>query len=328
MKCAFLSKPGELSITEVEKPAIKANEVLIEVEMAAICGSDASLYYGKCEVPLPVIPGHEAVGHIVALGKSVNHLQPDQRVVIQPNYGCGVCSVCLSGLANICPKKIRIGLDVNGVFGQYIAVPGHSVCPVPESLSNEIAVFTEPAAVALHGLNKAKPKKGQRALVFGAGVIGLLMVQLIVNEGAQAYTTDLVEQRLSLSERIGATAGTSDFKALKEHGPFDVIYETSGAPNALSLAIEIAAPGASIVILGLPGTPHPILSSAIVRKELKIYGSMIYTNEFPAVLELLANGKILTEPLISGIYPIEKLSESLEGFSQPDRVKTLIRIKG
>lgn len=327
MKCALLSKPGVLTVTEVEKPAIDATEVLIQIEMAAICGSDAALYHGKCDVPLPRIPGHEAVGRIAALGKNVTHLKLGQRVVLQPNYGCEICHVCQSGMSNICPRKVRIGLDVNGVFGQYTAVPGHTVCPVPNSLTNEIAVFTEPTAVALHGLNKAKPRKGQRVLVLGAGVIGLLMIQLVVNEGGQAFAMDLVKQRVSLANRLGAAGVFTEPDILKDQKPFDIIYETSGAPAALSQAIDVAAPGASIVILGLAGTMHPVMSSAVVRKELKIFGSMIYTDEFPAVLELLANGDIRTQPLVSGMYSLETIPEALETFSQPDRVKTLIRIK-
>lgn len=327
MKCAILTQPGNITITEAEKPTPKSNEVLIEVEMAAICGSDASVYGGKFDVPLPLIPGHEAVGRIVSTGESVSDLKPGQRVVIQPNYSCENCSICQRGMDNICPDKVRIGLDVNGVFGQYVTIPSHCAWPVPDSLDNEVAVFTEPTAVVYHAFTMAKPAKEERVLVFGAGVIGLLMVQLAARETRDVYTTDLVAQRLSLSEDLGAKAGIQDFEELSKKGPFDVIYETSGAPSALSQAIEMAAPGARIVVLGLPGAPHPVMATPIVRKELKIFGSMIYTDEFPAVLEMLANGDIQTRPLVSGVYPLEELSEVLNDFSNPDRVKTLIRIK-
>lgn len=327
MNCALLTDACKLIITEVDKPQLRPTEVLIEVELAAICGSDASLYYGKCNVPFPVIPGHEAVGTIAGVGEEVSVFSEGMRVLFMPNYGCGVCPVCKQGLPNICPQKIRIGLDSNGVFADYVAVPAHVVVPVPDGLPNRIAIFTEPTAVALHALKKARPAKGQKALIFGAGVMGLLMTQLVVNEGAEAYTTDLVQGRLDLSKKLGARDGFVSSETLIENGPYDIIYETSGAPMGLANAMEVAAPGGTIVVLGLAGQPHPVLSSTIVRKELTILGSMIYTDEFPEVLELLASGVIQTEPLITSVLSIEELPESLESFSAPDRVKTLVQIK-
>ncbi len=326
MKCAVLIKPGDLKIQNLELPEPGPAEVLIEVQLAGICGSDDSIYQGKVAVPLPVVPGHEAVGRIVSLGEGVKDRKVGQRVTIQPNFPCEKCSVCQSGLRNVCPQKVRLGLDVNGVFGQYVKVPSAYTWPVPDSLENEVAVFTEPIAVAYHALYKTVPEPGHRVLVFGAGVIGLLMVQLIIQEGNEVFTYDLASDRLSLSEELGASAGLQTKDDLSDQGPFDLIYETSGAPEALEQAIRLASPGATIVLLGLPGVSHPILTTTIVRNELRLFGSMIYTDEFPVVLELLEKGLIKTRPLISGIFSLEELPAALKGFSSPKRVKTLVRI--
>jgi 2-desacetyl-2-hydroxyethyl bacteriochlorophyllide A dehydrogenase len=326
MKCALLLKPGELKIQDMERPEPGPKEVLIQVELAGICGSDDSVYKGKMAIPLPRIPGHEAVGRIVSLGKDVRDKKVGQRVTIQPNFPCEKCSVCQSGMGNICPQKVRLGLDIDGVFAEYVKVPYSYTWPVPDSLNNDTAVFTEPIAVAYHAFLKARPKPGQRVLVFGAGVIGLLMAQLVGLEGNDVFAFDLVQDRLLIAEELGATAGFTSIEELSERGPFDLIFETSGAPVALDEAIKVASPGATIVILGLPGSPHPLLATPIVRKELKIFGSMIYTTEFPAVLDLLVKGQIKTQPLVSGIFDLEELSTALEGFADPKRVKTLIRI--
>lgn len=326
MKCAKLMSPGKIQIVDVERPAPRDNEVLIEIDMAAICGSDAALYEGKYTVPLPLIPGHEAVGSVTAVGSAVDDLNPGQRVVIEPHYACNTCTLCRSGLDNICPRKVRIGLDVSGVFAQFISVPRQCVWPVPDTLPSEVAVFAEPVAVACHGFAKARPGIGQKVLILGAGVIGLLMVQLSVRAGAIVFTMDMVDQRLALSKTLGASAGTRNMDRLTRFGPFDVVFETSGAPVALAHAVELAAPGGCIVILGLAKTPHPLLATPIVRKELSIYGSMIYTDEFPEVIRMLANGEIRTEPLVSGIHPLASLADALGTFHDPDRVKTLIRI--
>lgn len=326
MLCALLVRPGELVLSRVEKPKPSADEVLIKVELAAICGSDAALYHGKFAVALPLIPGHEAVGRVAARGSAVAGLHLGQRVVLQPNYGCRICPVCCRGLANVCPEKIRIGLDVNGVFGEYVTVPGHCVWPIPDSLDNETAVFTEPAAVAYHGFVKARPEGGQRVLVLGAGVIGLLMIQLAAGSGAVVTAMDLVAQRLVLAKRLGAVAGCTTPEQAGGQGPFDVIFDTSGAPGALDCAIALAAPGARIVVLGLAAAAHPVSSSTIVRKELQILGSMIYTDEFPKVMEMLAEGAIETRLLVSSTHELAELAQALENFSSPERVKTLIRM--
>jgi len=324
LKSAVLAKPGELKIKDLERPEPGTGEVLIKVELAGICGSDYAVYKGKMNIPLPRISGHEAVGHIVLLGKDVKDLYIGQRVTIQPNFSCDICPVCKAGQENICPDKVRLGLDMDGVFSQYVKIPCKYAWPVPDSLDNETAVFTEPLAVACHALSKARPKPGQRVLVFGTGIIGLLVTQLAGLDGNDIFTFDPVRERLLVSENLGAT-GLMSIDDLVAKGPFDLIYETSGAPEALNQVIQLASPGASIVVLGLPESSFPLFSTPIVRKELIIFGSMIYTNEFPMALDLLENRKIITHTLVSGTYDLGRLSEALDDFRNPKRIKTLIR---
>jgi 2-desacetyl-2-hydroxyethyl bacteriochlorophyllide A dehydrogenase len=327
MQCAVLDAPGRLEIRDCATPQPAPAEVLVEVELASLCGSDASLYRGKANVPLPVIPGHEAVGRIAALGTQVTGLAVGQRVVIHPNYACGRCPLCHSGQGNICPSKVRLGLDCNGVFAEYVSVPRQNAIPVPDGLASEVAVFTEPVAVAYHAFHKAKPAAGARALVIGAGVMGLLMTQFLRNAGCRIAALDLVDERLAVAQKLGAAVTAQDAAALAEQGPFDMIYETSGAPMGFSLATEVAAPGATIVLLGLSAAPHPVMTTLLVRKELRVFGSIVYTGEFPAVLALLEAQTIQTTPLVSSVHPLADIAECLEHFADPHRIKTLIRVK-
>ena len=326
MKCAIMKDTELLEIGQCDTPTPKAGEVLVEVEIAGICGSDASLFRGKTGVPLPVIPGHEAVGRIAALGENVKNVSVGQRVVIHPSFSCGECQLCRSGHANICPDKVRLGLDCDGVFAEYVTIPADYAWPVPASMDSEVAVFTEPVAVAYRAFYKAAPKAGQRALVFGAGVIGLLVTQFLRNAGCRIVAVDLVPERLEIARRMGASVTLDNTDSLAENGPFDVVYETSGAPQAFALATEVAALGGSIVLLGLPPGPHPVLATPIVRKELRVFGSIVYTDEFEPVLYMLEKGLIDTKPLVSSVCNLEDLPGCLKGFSDPDRVKTLIRI--
>jgi 2-desacetyl-2-hydroxyethyl bacteriochlorophyllide A dehydrogenase len=315
----------DVSVEEVEKPHPADNEVLLKVQMAGICGSDSSIYQGKMPVSLPIIPGHEAIGHIEAVGSAVKSFQPGQRVTVHPNYFCGNCPPCIKGLTNVCLSKTRLGIDINGVFADYVAVPEAALYAIPESLPDKVAVFAEPLAVAVHGINVASPDKDDRVLIFGAGVIGQLTLQLALLKSQNITACDLVEERLDLARRMGARETIGEGESLDDReSSFDIIYETSGAPAALDIAINLAAQGGRIVILGLPGESHPVSTVQIVRKELQIFGSMIYTKEFTESLELLEKGLVKTEPLVSGIIPLEQLGENLENFTKPDRMKTLV----
>ncbi len=327
MKAAIIKEVGKVEISDVDVPAPLEGQVRIAVELGGICGSDNSMYHGKLVAPLPVIPGHEAVGTIEAIGSGVSNFTVGQRVTIHPNYYCGECDVCKKGLTNICRSKIRLGVDINGVFAEYAVVPAKQVYAVPDGLANEVAVFAEPLAVSLHGIKQAGIVNSDKVLVFGAGVVGQLCLQLALQYSPNIVNCDLIETRLELAKKMGAQRVISDQAELAAcQGNFDIIFETTGAPSALAQCIELAAPGATIVVLGLPGQEHAVSTVLIVRKELTIKGSMIYTTEIPESIELLSKGVINTEALVSSIIPVEGLQEALDNFAAPSRMKTLVKI--
>ena len=327
MKAALVKDIRNITVEEVETPRPAENEVLLKIHMAGVCGSDHSIFKGKMPASLPLIPGHEAVGTAEEKGSAVKKIKVGQRVTVHPNYFCGHCLPCKKGLTNVCLSKTRLGIDINGVFAQYAVVPEAALYLVPDSLPDEIAVFTEPLAVAAHGINQVAPGKGDRVLIFGAGVIGQLTLQLAMHTSSDITACDLVEHRLELARKMGAKRTIGQADSLEDwESSFDVIYETSGAPAALEIAIKLAAQGGKIALLGIPGEDHSVPTVQIVRKELTIFGSMIYTTEFPQSIELLEKGLVKTEPLMSGIIPLEQLSDTLENFDMPSRVKTLVKM--
>ena len=328
MKAAVLCEPGRIEVQSVAVPEPAPGEVLIRVSLAGICGSDHTLYKGSFNVPLPVIPGHEAVGRIEALGDGVTSLTVGQRVTIQPNLACGKCFACQHGHPNICQSKIRIGIDRNGVFGEYATVPASYVWPVPDDVGDEVAAMAEPLAVCVHATGVDTPGPKDRVLIFGAGVIGLLTLQLAALKGAEVTACDLSPQRLELARQMGAAHTIGPDQSMDDyHGAFDLIYETCGAPVAFSRSVELAAPKGRIVILGLGAESHAASTTLIVRKELKIMGSLIYTNEFPEALRLLQGGAIKTAPLATSRVDLGGLNEAMQNFSAPDRIKTLVSIQ-
>ncbi len=327
MKAAILDKVGQVSYGDVVKPNIKDNEVLIAVTFAGICGSDNSLFHGKYDNPFPIIPGHEAVGVIEQTGVSVTKFKIGQRVVIHPNYSCGECDMCRKGLKNICRNKIRVGLDIDGVFAEFIAVPEQAVYALPDSLPDDVAVFAEPLAVSAHGVQLADISDQDKVLVFGAGVIGQLALQCALQHTPDVAACDLVETRLDIAKQLGASKVFSNQQQLAScHNHFDVVFETSGANSALEQAVQLAAPGGTIILLGVPAQPSPVATNMIVRKELTIKGSMIYTDEIPTCVELLDQGQIKTELLKSDVILLTELQQALTNFNDPNRLKTLIKI--
>jgi len=328
MKAALIKDIRNLTVEEIETPRPAENEVLLKIHVAGVCGSDHSLFVGKIPASFPLVPGHEAVGVVETVGTAVKKIRVGQRVTVHPNYFCGQCLPCRKGLTNVCLSKTRLGIDVNGVFAQYAVVPEAALYPLPDTLPDEVAVFTEPLAVAAHGVNLVTPGEADRVLIFGAGVIGQLTLQLAQLTASDITACDLIEARLDLARKMGAKKTIGKEQPLEDlESSFDIIYETSGAPSALEIAIRLAAQGGRIALLGLPGEDHPVPTVQIVRKELKIFGSMIYTAEgFSKSINLLEKGLVRTEPLRSGIIPLEELGQTLENFDMPSRMKTLVRV--
>ena len=327
MKSALLIEPRKLIITDTPKPEPGPGEVLIRVALAGICGSDHTLYHGGFGVPMPVIPGHEAIGRIEEIGDGVSGLTVGQRVTVQPNFSCDTCELCLSGHKNICPSKIRLGVDTNGVFAEFAKFPASYVWPIPDGLEDHVAVFTEPVAVIVHAMNIMAPQSGDRTLIFGAGIMGVLALQMALAKRSEVTACDIVEGRLEMAKKLGASRVIGTKEPVESfYGAFDLIYETSGAPGALDQAIRLAAPLGRIVVLSLPGKDHPVLTDLIVRKELQIMGSLVYTDEFPQSMDVLNSGKIKTGLLTTRKLSLNELDNALREFTSPERLKMLVEI--
>ncbi len=327
MKAAVLLGPRKVEIRDVPTPQPERGEVLIRIREAGICGTDYALYSGKLTTKFPVVPGHEATGEVTAIGPEVKGLTLGQRVTVQPNLFCGKCSMCLKGMKNICLNKVRLGLDTDGVFAQYISVPEKNVWVLPENLPFSVGTLIEPLSVALHGIEKCPPNPAEKVLVFGTGVIGLLFIQLAVLAEAWVAAFDIAQPRLVKAMELGAQETFRSLAELeKEAGSFSIVYETTGIPEALSHIVKLCSPASRVVLTGLPESEFPLSTAQIVRKELIIQGSMIYKDEFRSAIDLLSRGKIRTDLLISGTYPLEELTEAMEDFRSPRRVKTLIHI--
>ena len=170
MKAAFLIAPKKIEIKQADAPQPGANAVSIQPVRAGICGSDVSMFLGHRTPPeYPHLLGHEAVGHVMAVGEGVTAFAVGQRVIVEPNYPCGDCVFCRSGRGNICPNKKSLGGNIPGCFADSFVAPAEFVWPVPDAVSDDDAVAIEPLAVSLRALRHANVQVGDTIAVVGCG---------------------------------------------------------------------------------------------------------------------------------------------------------------
>lgn len=191
MKAAVIETPGRVVVQEVPDPQPAPDEVIVSVALAGLCGTDLHIYAGEINSVYPIIPGHEVVGTIAEVGDGVTDLTPGMHVTFDPNIPCGQCHFCRRLRFNHCLNWQGIGVTRDGGFAERVAVPAKVIYPIGD-LPFERAVFIEPLSCVVYGLQRATPALGDRALIFGAGPIGLLLMQAIQRAGAaQVVVTDL-----------------------------------------------------------------------------------------------------------------------------------------
>jgi threonine dehydrogenase-like Zn-dependent dehydrogenase len=255
------------------EPVPGPGEVLIQVRGVGICGSDLALHAGLRQPPsFPWVVGHETYGEIAATGPGVDRGRAGQRVVVEPNIPCGTCPACLSGRTSACPHRKVLGFSVPGTLAEQIVVPADFAWPVPPDWDDGDAVCTEPLTVALAAVRRAMTFKADtgRCLVIGAGSQGTLTCIALAAYGITPAVTDPHPGRQALAAGLGARP------AYPGQGGFGLVFETSGAAEALTEAVNRTARGGLIVLMGLNSQPVPLVTQRIVQRQLTLMGSLIY----------------------------------------------------
>jgi len=276
------------------EPRADSGQVIVRVLGVGVCGSDLALLSGRWLPPAgPWVPGHEAFGEIVAVGAGVGTERIGQRVAIEPNIPCLACPVCRSGLTSACPDRRSLGFSVPGTLAERIAIPAEFAWKVPADWSDADAVCTEPLTVALAAIRRSGVEAagdGVRCLVIGAGSQGTMLCAGLVACGLRPQVIEPNAGRRELAAELGAPP------AADGDGSFDVVFETSGTAAALADAVERAAAGGTVVLIGLSSAPAPLATEAVVRRQLRIQGSLTYDHpgDFAAVIKrTLRPGRVL-----------------------------------
>ncbi|APB70193.1 butanediol dehydrogenase [Paenibacillus polymyxa] len=336
----------DLRLENIEQPTALAGKVKIKVEWCGICGSDLHEYVaGPIFIPqdaqhpltgekAPIVMGHEFSGQVVEIGEGVTKIQVGDRVVVEPVFACGKCDACKQGKYNLCDKMGFLGLaGGGGGFSEYVAADEHMVHKIPESVSFEQGALVEPSAVALYAVRQSQLKVGDKAVVFGAGPIGLLVIEALKASGAsEIYAVELSEERKAKAEELGAIVlDPKTYDVVEElhkrtNGGVDVAYEVTGVPPVLTQAIESTKISGQIMIVSIFEKEAPIKPNNIVMKERNLTGIIGYRDVFPAVISLMEKGYFPADKLVTKRIKLEEVIEQgFEGLlKEKNQVKILV----
>ena len=325
MKAAVLHGPRDLRVESAPAPEPGAGEVLVNVTLAGLCGTDYRIWMGKRPVHYPRIMGHELVGRLAATG---------ERVVIEPNFSCGQCPLCQEGNRNLCLARTAVGIDVDGGFAELVRVPSQCCWPVPANAADEDLLLTEPLAVVVRAVNRGAPNAGETAAVVGAGTLGLLALQVLRARGARVLVVSRTHRRLDLARALGAeeihtlSDGPLDAAACRfsRREGVDLVVETAGAAEAVTQALELVRPGGRVVLTGLPHEPTRVAFFSVVRREVTLVGSMIYRDEFPEALRLVASGAVKTRPLVTHQFKLDAIDDAFRTHTDASAIKVALVI--
>ena len=331
--------PG-LKVATVPKPSPGPGEVLIAVRHAGVCGTDVHIAdwdaWAESRLKPPLVVGHEFAGEIVALGDAVSGLRAGQLVTAEGHIVCGHCLQCRTGNGHICRDTRIIGVDRDGAFAEYIAMPATNVLPL-DGIPTTVGAVMDPMGNAFHAVLTAEVS-GSSVFVVGCGPIGCFAVGIARAAGAaRVIASDVNEKRLALAQRMGAhvtiNAATDDVvrRVLDETGGegADVVCEMSGVPSALHQAFAAVRMGGRVQLLGIPKGQVPIdFATEIIFKGITVYGVIgrkMYET-WHQMRRYLTAGLLDPRPVITHQFPLAKIDEALAAIRSGDAGKIILEI--
>jgi L-iditol 2-dehydrogenase len=341
VKALTLKEYNRFALEEAPEPPLRADSVMVAVKACGICGSDVHGMDGSTgRRQPPIIMGHEAAGVIVRTGDSVQGWEAGARVTFDSTIYCGTCEFCRQGRINLCDQRRVLGVSCgeyrqHGAFAQFVAVPQRVLYRLPDAMPFEHAALTEPLSIAFHAVRRAGANTYDHAVVVGAGLIGLLLVQTLRRAGCKRIlAVDVAPEKLALAKKLGATeAVKSGPEALREimdstegRGA-ETVFEAVGIPPTVDLAVRSARKGGTVTLVGnvAPVVEFPL--QICVTRELSVYGSCASCGEYPACLEALAKGEIEAAPLLSAVAPLEDGAQWFERLyrKEPGLLKVILQ---
>lgn len=330
MKALQLTEPKVWTPLDVPEPNQPGpGEALVRTHRIGICGTDISGYLGKMPFfKYPRIPGHELGVEVLAVGEGVTNVRPGDRCSVEPYMNCGKCYPCRKGNSNCCTSLNVIGVMVDGGMRERFLIRADKLHPSAK-LSMEQLALVETLAIGCHATDRGEPKKGEHALIIGAGPIGLSVLEFTRLTGATVTVMDMVESRLEFCRKTYGIEHTIQFKGdgsefeqmktITGGDMYSVVTDATGSNKSMSSALQYCAHTGSLVYVGITtqeiSFPHPVMH----RPELTLKASRnALPRDFPRIIQLIEDGTINTDPWITHRTDIDQLISQFESFTRPE----------
>ena len=334
MLAAVFEGEGQLRIKEVPVPKIKEpDDVLIEVEICGICGTDLQILAVPPGHPAEkgVILGHEYIGRVIEVGPEVTNVKVGDRVVVAPDIPCGLCLPCRMGMPNLCDNARSIGVFEDGGFARLSRVPAKAVIRISESLPREEAVFIELLACVVGGSQKIRLQPGEKVLILGAGPVGLCFLKVFKAAGAgKVIMAEVSPYRIEFARREGADLVVNpEEENLAEviaremgMGP-DVVVDAVG--SLFPLAVETVRKGGTVLLFGMNRQAvKPLRQYDITVKDLTVLGSNVGRFTFPSAIAMLESGRVSLASLITHTVSLRGLGDAIEALRRREGIKAVV----
>ena len=307
MRSVVLEGPGTIMVKSGPEPVPADGAAVVRPRWNGVCGSDLAAFLGKApQVTYPRVLGHEILVDVVSCPG-----RPElegRRAVVEPLTTCGTCRACRLGRGNCCSRLRVLGVQADGGLADQFSVEPRRLHAVPDGLPDEAAILTEPTSVALHAVQRSSVDPGELVVVFGAGTIGLLIMQILLRaRGCRVLTVDVDPWRLEVAAELGATTVDGSepdavrrlTEQLTKGEMAAVVFEATGNPACTAQTTELVAAAGTIVLVGWNQGPVPIDTITLMRREVDLLGSRATTGVFPNVLQLLDSGAVDYQAMVT-----------------------------
>ncbi|MFI9102295.1 zinc-dependent alcohol dehydrogenase family protein [Streptomyces fildesensis] len=327
MKAAVISAPGVVVIENVEDPSPGPRDVVVRVAAVGLCGTDLHILQGEFAPTLPITPGHEFAGEVVAVGGQVHEFALGDRVAVDPSLYCHECHYCRIGRNNLCERWAAIGVTNPGGAAEYALAPAANCVKLPEHVRTEDAALIEPLSCAVRGYDILRSQLATNVLIYGSGTMGLMMMELAKRTGAA--TVDIVDinpDRLETARTLGCTHAVTSADEIEQPRGWDVVIDATGNAKAIQEAIGRVGKGGTYLQFGVAdyAARATIEPYRIYNQEITITGSMAVLHSYERAARLFAAGVLDPEVFISDRLPLTDYAAALQQFQDGKGRKILV----
>jgi 2-desacetyl-2-hydroxyethyl bacteriochlorophyllide A dehydrogenase len=319
VRAAVITESHEVAVVTVDDPAPGPREVVVDVAACGICGTDLHILEGEFAPSLPIIPGHEFAGVVVATGADVREITEGQRVAVDPSLYCHECHYCRLGHDNLCERWNAIGVSRPGGAADFAVAPAANCVPLPDHVRLEDAALIEPLSCAIRGYDVLRSRLGAHILIYGSGTMGLIMLELAKRTGAASVdVVDLNPDRLATAVALGCSRTATSAGELDQPRGWELVIDATGAGPAIQDGLGRVSPGGTFLQFGVASydTRVTIDPYRIYHQEITITGSMAVLHSFERAADLFAGGVLDPDVFISDRIPLEDYAGALDRFKR------------